>query len=166
MAKYNWTAIRLDYEVGRMSFDDLREKYGAAKSTLHRRAKSEGWEKGAIAQKAAAAAKEIANTTTIGDITLSAVEITERHKQEIFQTRELLGDLSQHIRDALDDKKKKEVVTKDGRTQVRYSLNDLTSAGIQFVKILDSLQIMERRSYGLDIDKPTDDDKTVEFVFE
>jgi len=166
MARYDWLAIRLDYETGRFSFKALQEKYGPAKSTISRRAKSECWVKGALADKAAQAVTDMATNTMIGSLSLTSVEITERHKQEIESTRNLLGGLREAFENALKKGATKEIVTKNGRANIPYTINDLTLASVQFVKVLDAIQLIERRAYGLDIADKGDDDKTLIFDFE
>lgn len=43
LTEAQWDAVRADYEVRRMSFGELADKYGVNKSNISRRAKADGW---------------------------------------------------------------------------------------------------------------------------
>lgn len=165
MSKYDWSNIKLDYETGRFSFDALHHKYGAAKSTISRRAKQDGWIKGSLAQAAEQAVSAMAENTRIGALALTTVEITERHKTDIETLRNMLSEVGTRFSESVKPGASKEVMTKYGAERVKYNINDITQASKAFVEVLGKVHELERQAYGLDINKPADDDKTVVFEF-
>ncbi|MDQ6988469.1 MAG: hypothetical protein Q9M19_01205 [Mariprofundaceae bacterium] len=50
MAKYNWAAIRDDYEIHGLSYSQLTDKHGVGRGNISTRAKKEGWNKEEIEQ--------------------------------------------------------------------------------------------------------------------
>ncbi|MDX8383129.1 MAG: hypothetical protein R8M45_03540 [Ghiorsea sp.] len=50
MAKYNWAAIRDDYEIRGLSYSQLTDKHGVGRGNISTRAKKEDWNKEEIEQ--------------------------------------------------------------------------------------------------------------------
>lgn len=68
--KYDWVKLRREYVTGTDSFDDLCRRYGASKSAVYKRSKSEGWvsDRREYRKKISAAAVEKATKREIGKL--------------------------------------------------------------------------------------------------
>lgn len=51
MKQYNWPEIKAKYETGRYTMDELADQYGFNPSYGYRKARENGWEKGALADE-------------------------------------------------------------------------------------------------------------------
>jgi hypothetical protein len=166
--RFDWEAIKRDYELDRWSNRELATKYGCSHVAIGKRASKEGWTKRLGNKVRDRTAELLAIDDALTGEEKDLVEAQALKNQEVIRAHKA------ELREAGEDQKG---LAQVGRTYLKKVLEQGWAPSSEQLKVLASyheslirskarIQAMERKAYGLDVKDPDENPDEIGLVSE